>query len=289
MARVRVAFGQRLVIDRVRAGWGRWLSPLGTFSVSAAAAAVVTLTALSPDSLDVAVPAPPASPFSVASGIMTPPEAFATRRVLPLAQRRWVTRWAPVLRATTARRAPGFDSQSVARVGTRTGDDTTNIVVADAEAQHRGVLWERVRLAVLPNGSEGWVPRSALGGWSFVNTRLVVDRARLTARLIRAGQVIFRARVAVGGLATPTPPGRFYVLDRLSGFSRPFYGPLAFGTNARSPTLTDWPAGGVVGIHGTDRPDLIPGRVSHGCIRLTNAAILRLGKLMPMGTAVVIK
>lgn len=54
-------------------------------------------------------------------------------------------------------------------------------------------------------------------------------------------------------------------------------------------TLTDWPGGGVVGIHGTDQPKLIPGRVSHGCVRLTNAAILRLGRLMPIGTRVTIE
>ncbi|CAA9524883.1 MAG: Protein erfK/srfK precursor, partial [uncultured Solirubrobacteraceae bacterium] len=47
--------------------------------------------------------------------------------------------------------------------------------------------------------------------------------------------------------------------------------------------------GGFVGIHGTDRPDLIPGRVSHGCIRMRNPDILRLGRLMPVGTPVVIR
>ncbi|MBV9003520.1 MAG: L,D-transpeptidase [Solirubrobacterales bacterium] len=116
----------------------------------------------------------------------------------------------------------------------------------------------------------------------------MIDRARLTATLLRAGRVVFRAPVAIGAPSTPTPAGQFYVRDRLSGFSNPMYGPLAFGTNARSPTLTDWPQGGVVGIHGTDRPDLIPGRVSHGCIRLKNAAIVTLGRLMPVGTPVTI-
>ena len=53
--------------------------------------------------------------------------------------------------------------------------------------------------------------------------------------------------------------------------------------------LTDWPAGGFVGIHGTDRPELIPGRVSHGCIRLRNADILRLGRLMPVGTPITVR
>jgi lipoprotein-anchoring transpeptidase ErfK/SrfK len=45
----------------------------------------------------------------------------------------------------------------------------------------------------------------------------------------------------------------------------------------------------VVGIHGTDAPQLLPGRVSHGCIRLRNDAILRLARLMPLGTPVSIR
>lgn len=64
---------------------------------------------------------------------------------------------------------------------------------------------------------------------------------------------------------------------------------LAFGTSARSDVLTDWPAGGYIGIHGTDRPELLPGRVSHGCIRLRNADILRLAELMPVGTPLTIR
>ena len=47
--------------------------------------------------------------------------------------------------------------------------------------------------------------------------------------------------------------------------------------------------GGFVGIHGTNRPDLIPGRVSHGCIRMRNRDILRLSRLTPVGTPVTIQ
>jgi L,D-transpeptidase catalytic domain len=187
------------------------------------------------------------------------------------------------------RRAPSLEGAPVAWVSRRTPEGTTNIVVADDDVESRGVLWERVGLAVLPNGTEGWLPRSSLGGWSFVDTHLFVDRRVLTATLVQSGRVIFRAPVAVGAPGTPTPAGQFYVRDRLSGFASPMYGPLAFGTNARSPTLTDWPDGGFVGIHGTDQPNLIPGRVSHGCVRLTNAAIIKLGKLMPVGTPVTIE
>ena len=84
------------------------------------------------------------------------------------------------------------------------------------------------------------------------------------------------------------PRGEFYVREKLAGFDDPFYGPVAFGTSARSRVLTDWPGGGYIGIHGTDRPELIPGRVSHGCIRMRNADVLRLAQLMPLGTPVTI-
>ena len=60
---------------------------------------------------------------------------------------------------------------------------------------------------------------------------------------------------------------------------------VAFGTSAYS-KLSDWPGGGVVGIHGTNEPGLIPGRPSHGCIRVRNRDIVRLGRLMPIGTPV---
>ena len=63
-------------------------------------------------------------------------------------------------------------------------------------------------------------------------------------------------------------PGQFYIRDKLTNFNNPFYGPIAFGTSARSAVLTDWPGGGFVGVHGTNEPDLIPGYISHGCIRL---------------------
>ena len=65
----------------------------------------------------------------------------------------------------------------------------------------------------------------------------------------------------------------------------PVYGPFALGTSAYAPHLTDWPGGGVVGLHGTNEPGLIPGRPSHGCIRLRNEKITRLYRLAPAGHA----
>jgi lipoprotein-anchoring transpeptidase ErfK/SrfK len=130
------------------------------------------------------------------------------------------------------------------------------------------------------------VPRDALGPLHTVRTFLRVDKHRLRATLYRNGRRVWRAPVGVGKHGTETPGGRFYVRERLRVRSRgSLYGPLAFGTSAYS-KLSDWPGGGVIGIHGTNEPDLIPGRPSHGCIRLRNPDIVRLGKLMPIGTPV---
>ncbi len=192
--------------------------------------------------------------------------------------------------ATRARTRPDSGARVIARVGTRTPEGTTNLLLALGRRKDRaGRLWVHVRLPVLPAGTTGWVPRAALGGYGTVRTRLVVDRRALTATLLRGGRRVFRAPVGVGQDRWPTPAGEFYVRNVLTRFASPAYGPLAFGTSARSETLTDWPDGGFVGIHGTDRPELIPGRVSHGCIRLRNGDIRRLARLMPVGTPLTVR
>jgi lipoprotein-anchoring transpeptidase ErfK/SrfK len=201
-----------------------------------------------------------------------------------------VSRWAYVLQDVTARELPGSAARPVGLVRAVTPEGETNLVVADAARRDRtGRLWIRVPLARLPNGLTGWIPRGALGDLHVVRTHLVIDRARFTATLLRNGRVVFRTAVGVGRPRWPTPSGNFYVRVRLDHFTDPMYGPVAFGTNARSPRMTDWPEGGFVGIHGTDHPQLLPGRVSHGCIRLRNSAILRLARLMPLGTPVSIR
>ena len=209
---------------------------------------------------------------------------------VPLRPTRDLAYWAPVVRPAVVRSAPSATAAAVARLDTKTPERTANLVLALGRVTDaRGRIWTRVRLPVLPNNTTGWIPRSALGGLSAVRTRLVVDLGLLTATLYRGGRRVFRAPVGVGESQWPTPRGEFYIRNRLASYSSPFYGPFAFGTSARSAVLTDWPAGGFVGIHGTNRPELLPGRVSHGCIRLRNADILRLARLLPIGTPLTIR
>ena len=198
-----------------------------------------------------------------------------------------VSRYAYVAHATYAHAQPRANSRIVAQIGAMTPDIEPNLLLLlDGAYDNAGRVWIRVRLAILPNNSTGWVPEDALGPFRALTTHLIVNRSLLRATLYRGGRVIFRARVGVGRSYWPTPRGEFYVRERLAGFDDPFYGPLAFGLSARSAVLTDWPGGGFIGIHGTNAPELLPGRVSHGCVRMRNPDILRLARLMPLGTPV---
>ena len=232
-----------------------------------------------------------AAPPRTESRLPRPVEpAFTVDRPHTLRNTATESQWAVVARPTEARVRPATGSKALALVQTETPEGTSNIVAVLGRARDaRGRLWVRVRLAVLPNGTTGWVPRASLGGYGVVRTRLVVELGKLKATLYRGYERVFEARIGAGQARWPTPTGRFYIRNRLTGFNNPFYGPLAFGTSARSEELTDWPAGGFVGIHGTNRPGLLPGLVSHGCIRMANRDIRELGRLMPVGTPVVIR
>ncbi len=230
----------------------------------------------------VAGPSTPSS--TVAAPPVSPPSALAPANV-PLGPRP-AAYWAPVVDAAAARVRPGQPAVA-AWVPDRTPEGTTNVVLVLGETERRGgELWVRVRVAGSPDDAHGWMPRAALGGYTPVRTRLVVNRERRTATLLRDGRRVFRAAVGIGAPATPTPSGDFFVRNKLHKYRSPFYGPVAFGTTARSAQADDWPAGGFVGIHGTSRPDLLPGEVSAGCIRMRNPDILRLARLMRVGTPV---
>jgi hypothetical protein len=198
-----------------------------------------------------------------------------------------LTRYAGAVRRADilARPEPGARRTGRLRFLTEDGPFETYLTLASA-VDARGSIWVRIRVPGRPNGRTGWVPRDALGPLRAVRTHLRVNRTTLRATLYRDGRRIWSSPIGVGAAATPTPAGRFWIRTRLPRLrGDPLYGPYAYGTAAYS-VLSDWPGGGVVGIHGTDQPQLIPGRPSHGCVRVPNAAISRLWRLMPVGTPV---
>jgi L,D-transpeptidase-like protein len=217
-----------------------------------------------------------------------PPVQSCPPGVRPVGTRK--VAWAAVVtRPTTAYRRPGrgaiarFGLLNVNRVPTVFG-----VLAAQVDARCR-VTWLHVGLPLRPNGITGWV-RAADVERLPVHTRITVDLTRRRVRLYRDGRLVLTARAAIGSPATPTPPGRYYVNQRLipPDPNGP-YGPGAVGISAFSPVLTGWTQGGPIAIHGTNEPWSIGRAVSNGCIRLPNAVLRRVFRLALAGTPVVVR
>jgi lipoprotein-anchoring transpeptidase ErfK/SrfK len=195
-----------------------------------------------------------------------------------------------VEKAETARTAAKASAKAVAKLTKKSPEGTDDIVLVLDRTTVKDKVWLRVRLPIRPNGTTGWVPEEALSELQPVDTWLKISTKAFRITLIKNGKKFFSAPSGVGQPLWPTPRGQFFIRAKLEKFggAGSVYGPLAFITSATSPTLTDWPGGGIVGVHGTNTPGLIPGRISHGCVRLRNADILKLAKLMPVGTPLTI-
>ena len=167
-----------------------------------------------------------------------------------------------------------------------TGDGTLLSFLVRSLHRRRALVY----LPTRPNGSSGWVPRSALRIYRDpYRVKIDLRRHRLTAW--RDGAVVVRAPVGVGRAVTPTPAGTYYVVSRIRPFDpRSVYGAFAFGLSAHSNVFTRFGFGGDgrIGLHGTNDPSGVGHDVSHGCIRMTNRVILRLSRMLPLGTPVTI-
>lgn len=201
-----------------------------------------------------------------------------------LSDERTITRWATPLRTARIYAAPSASARAAGKLRFLTEDRMPEVYIALTLATNSEGSWVRIRIPGRPNGRLGWVRRSSFGDLVRNEFRLVVNRRSLHVRLFRAGKQIFRARIGIGAARTPTPGGRFWIREKLRFARNPLYGRYALGTSAYAPTLSEWPGGGVVGIHGTSSPSLIPGRPSHGCVRVRNAAMAKLWRMTPLGT-----
>jgi lipoprotein-anchoring transpeptidase ErfK/SrfK len=161
---------------------------------------------------------------------------------------------------------------------------TTVILALDVKTNDEGnAAWYKVSVPGRPNGRTGWIPAATVS-LKPVYKEIVIHRGSRTLELKDHGRTIFRTKVAVGRPGMETPLGTFYIIW---GFHPPdpFLGPWAFATSAYS-RLSDWPGGGIVGIHGTSMPQYIGQAVSHGCVRLPNSAILMLKRHVGAGTPI---
>jgi hypothetical protein len=205
----------------------------------------------------------------------------------PISNETTITYWADAAVATPVRADPSPQARAIDKIRLFTEDGFPENYLVLAQEVYPRLTWFEIRLPGRPNGRTGWVPEQALGVLHLTYQHLIVDGHRHRMTLYLAGKPIFSAPVGVGKPTTPTPAGNFWIREKFRVRANPFYGPFAFGTSDYS-TLSEWPHGGVVGIHGTNEPALIPGAPSHGCIRMKDGDIAHLWQLLDVGTPVTI-
>jgi lipoprotein-anchoring transpeptidase ErfK/SrfK len=145
--------------------------------------------------------------------------------------------------------------------------------------------WLAVRSTALGNTRLGWV-RARRVRLLNRTMRLEVDLSKREL-VVRDVVVLRRFRVAVGAPGTPTPPGTFYVTDKLPGADfGAYYGCCILALSGRQPHLPrGWSGGDRLAIHGSLTPTWGLA-VSNGCLHADEADLRYLMENVPLGTAV---
>jgi lipoprotein-anchoring transpeptidase ErfK/SrfK len=220
----------------------------------------------------------------IAAADVPPPEQPAS----PTESMAWTAR---VVYPVPARSAPRPDAREVTPVFHYTAFSRRPqvlLVTGAATSPDGRSRWVRVLLPRRPNGTQAWIPRAAVE----LSTTTLRLRVRLEAHRVevwRAGRLAASYPAAVGTGSTPTPVGLFAIQDPVASNAeqRSYLGPYILTLTAHSAVLRAFMGGdGLVAIHGTNAPGLLGGNVSHGCIRVSNGAVMALHRLVKPGTPV---
>jgi len=199
-------------------------------------------------------------------------------------------RW-QVLKAVgpvVAYRAPSTAAPVKARFARTMASGYPSVFLVQGVRVVRGTTWYHVWLPIRPNESRGWIEEGGVAVYT-TTARIVIRLGTRRLTVYQRGSAVAHFPVAVGTSQLPTPTGVYYIDEKL----RPTttggpYGVLALGLSAFQPRLPSWPLGGPVAIHGTNQDELIGQAVSHGCVRMHNADVLRVSAMVPTGSPVVI-
>ena len=149
--------------------------------------------------------------------------------------------------------------------------------------------WLEVFLPVRPNGATGYVRTNDVKVIQHT-FHIEVRLGAFSLRVFEGDKVILDTKIAIASDNTPTPGGLYYT-NMLFKPPDPntAYGTYAYGLSGYSDTLKSFNGGpGQLGIHGTNEPNRIGQKVSHGCIRLRNEDIEQLVPILPLGVPVLI-
>jgi lipoprotein-anchoring transpeptidase ErfK/SrfK len=218
-----------------------------------------------------------------ADGLTTPHEATVPAASLPMVARAIVPKLGVYSAPEDSKPAQVLDNPWV--VSEDYPDQTVPQVFLVKEQRADG--WVQVLLPVRPNGSTGWVHAtdvSVAPNPFHVTIELGAHRITVT----ELGNPIYQGDIAIGTDETPTPTGQYYVRVKIKAVDPDtVYGPYAWGLSSHSDVLETFNGGdGEIGIHGNNDASVLGQSVSHGCIRMDNAAVTDLAGKLPLGTPV---
>ena len=149
-------------------------------------------------------------------------------------------------------------------------------------------FWLRIQLVARPNGATGWVRMTDFTQYA-APYRIVVQRCSKKLSVFRNGSVVWQRTVAVGKPRTPTPTGEFFV-DFITPMRCCSYGPVMLSVAGFSNVLFQFGKGGTgqIAIHGTNADWSVGKAASNGCVRMHNADVTALSRMVPAGTPVLI-
>lgn len=156
-------------------------------------------------------------------------------------------------------------------------------------AQRRG-RWLGVITSERPNGRLAWVDgRSSAVERHHTRMSVRIDLSQRRLKLRAGHRTLRSATVGTGAAASPTPPGRFSITDKLSGARfRGVYGCCVLALSGRQENLpAGWRGGNRLAIHGTPG-DGAAGGSSAGCVRADARTLRLLMRQVPLGTPVFI-
>lgn len=228
----------------------------------------------------------------------TPPAPPAKPKPKPVTRRAAARTSCPALpsvpaASATAARAVVSRAKVYDRPGGRVVRTLTNPTIEGQQlhglVRGRQDGWLRIQLVARPNGSTGWVKDADFATYD-TPYRIVVQRCTKRLTVFQSGRAVWSRSVAVGKPSTPTPTGDFFV-DFVTPMPCCAYGPMMLSVAGFSDVLFQFGKDGTgqIAIHGTSAAWSVGKAASNGCVRMYNADVLALSKLVPAGTPVTIR
>jgi lipoprotein-anchoring transpeptidase ErfK/SrfK len=197
-----------------------------------------------------------------------------------------------VKRYLMGRVKPTIRARGTAHLWTNTGFSARRAVypVVRHQVLDDGTEWLQVDALRNRTQVKVWIPKWATRR-VWIAYQVKIDISSRLATVYRNGKVARRFRVVVGAPSTPTPTGRWYVVDRMRLRTSWAYGKWALATSAFSRVLKRFDGGqGQVALHARGALTAPVGTAaSHGCVRFKDGDVAWMAAHIPNGTQILIQ